>query len=157
MLRFTLPSLYLVWMRLLFLSHKPLPRLRALGRMSKLLNSIWRSAIDVLYFQRCHDIHYRVKRSMTWKVRSIKEFWNIASVILVDKGLPTSEGCINLIVVAVEAQVVVTIANLYKRIISWELVAENCSQEVVNFLNVLAKLLLEVISTREKFMFISTR
>ncbi|KAG2304463.1 hypothetical protein Bca52824_033114 [Brassica carinata] len=77
---------------------------------------------------------------MTWKVRSIKEFWNIASVILVDKGLPTSEGCINLIVVAVEAQVVVTIANLYKRIISWELVAENCSQEVVNFLNVLAKI-----------------
>ncbi|WZZ42876.1 hypothetical protein YC2023_039135 [Brassica napus] len=37
-----------------------------------------------------------------WKVRSIKEVWNIASVIPVDKGLTTSEGCINLVVVAVE-------------------------------------------------------
>ncbi|CAN6908725.1 unnamed protein product [Brassica oleracea] len=41
-----------------------------------------------------------------WKVRYIKEVLNIASVTPVGKGLTTSEGCIDLIVVAVEVRVV---------------------------------------------------
>ena len=41
-----------------------------------------------------------------WKVRYIKEVWNTASVTPVDKGITTSEGCIDLIVVAVEVRVV---------------------------------------------------
>ena len=39
-----------------------------------------------------------------WKVRYIKEVWNIASVTPVGKGLTTSERCIDLIVVAVEVR-----------------------------------------------------
>ncbi|KAG5393090.1 hypothetical protein IGI04_023053 [Brassica rapa subsp. trilocularis] len=39
-----------------------------------------------------------------WKVRYIKEVWNTASVTPVDKGITTSEGCIDLIVVAVEVR-----------------------------------------------------
>ncbi|KAH0885746.1 hypothetical protein HID58_061842 [Brassica napus] len=41
-----------------------------------------------------------------WKVRYIKEVLNIASVTPGGKGLTTSEGCIDLIVVAVEVRVV---------------------------------------------------
>ncbi|WZZ72549.1 hypothetical protein YC2023_083919 [Brassica napus] len=41
--------------------------------------------------------------------------------------------------VAVEARIAVTVASLYKRRFSWELVAENELQETVNFSNVFAK------------------
>ncbi|CAF1980420.1 unnamed protein product [Brassica napus] len=42
--------------------------------------------------------------------------------------------------VAVEARIAVTVASLYKRRFSWELVAENELQETVNFSNVFAKI-----------------
>ncbi|CAN7078263.1 hypothetical protein Bca4012_077441 [Brassica carinata] len=42
--------------------------------------------------------------------------------------------------VAVEARIAVTVASLYKRRFSWELVAENDLQETVNFSNVFAKI-----------------
>ncbi|CAF2060232.1 unnamed protein product, partial [Brassica napus] len=41
---------------------------------------------------------------------------------------------------AVEARIAVTVASLYKRRFSWELVAENDLQETVNFSNVFAKI-----------------
>lgn len=44
-----------------------------------------------------------------------------------------------MLMVAMEAQAVVTVANLCNRRISWELAAENGSLEVANFSNALAK------------------
>jgi len=44
-----------------------------------------------------------------------------------------------MLMVAMEAQAVVTVVNLYNRRISWELVVENGSLEVVNSSNALAK------------------
>lgn len=48
--------------------------------------------------------------------------------------------------VAVEARIAVTVASLYKRRFSWELVAENELQETVNFSNVFAKVKKIIIS-----------